>query len=180
MVRFLTLVCRDALFNPDKLTELIDYLRAAKKDDPALEMKGRTLHSLLKRSDEWHKHHSHVTKIMEWNSCGINGFRFEKKEEQIVLEELTSNMLLADEGKAMRHCVASYDSYCNKGRTAVFSLRSYSLDILLNRIATIEVDLHNKRIVQAKGRLNAKIEPATKALLEKWAGTEGLGMSPHL
>lgn len=177
---FLMLVCQDALFNPDKLTELTDYLRAAKREDAAFEIKGRTLNTLIRRSDEWHRRHSSVTEIMEWDPCSIEGFSVERENERLVMEELTSTMQLADEGIAMRHCVASYAWYCKKGRTAIFSLRTYAMNVLLTRIATIEVDLHNKRIAQAKGRLNSKIEAGTRALLVKWAGNKGLGINPHL
>lgn len=115
-----------------------------------------------------------------WNSCGIKEYRVEKKDEYILLEELTGSRLLADEGRVMKHCVGTYIHYCFTGRSAIFSFRRYIQGVLMERMATVEVNLFSKRIVQAKSRMNGKISDEVKKHLELWAKKNDLSVNPYL
>ena len=97
-----------------------------------------------------------------------------------MLEELTESRKLSEEGKAMKHCVGSYAFYCAKGRSAIFSLRKYSGGILLDIMATIEVNISLQRIVQAKAKMNKPINEEAKRYMEAWAIHEGLAINPYL
>lgn len=177
---FIRLVVSGGMFNHDKLTELIDYVRESKTENMNYSLKGRTLQSLTRQSDEWHKKEILVKGAQTWSTCGIDGFKIEKKEEVIALEELLGSKLLANEGRDMKHCVGSYVSYCRMGRSAIFSMRKYSSGVLKETMATIEVNLASKRVVQAKAKLNAKISVESKKHLEIWARNQGLIVSPYL
>ncbi len=177
---FIRLVVNGGIFNHDKLTDVIDYLRDIRAENRNYSLKGRTLQSLTRQSDEWHKKEILVKGAQGWNSCGLEGYKVENKEEVIMLEELLGSKLLMSEGRMMKHCVGSYVSYCKTGRSAIFSMRRYLCGALKETMATIEVSIVTKRVVQARGRLNAKISTETKKHLDIWAGNQGLMVSPYL
>lgn len=177
---FLQLLLSTAMFNWNKLTELIDYAREMKRENPAYNLKGRTVQSLIRQSDEWHNKYGHVKGNWFWKSCGINGFKVSKKEELLELEELTEAKKLVEEGKAMKHCVASYTHYCAEGKTAIYSLRKYSSGLLTDILATVEINIFLKRIMQAKARMNKPISSEAKKYIDQWASKNMLTISPHL
>jgi hypothetical protein len=85
---FIRLVVNGGMFNLNKLTELIDYVREEKRINVNFSLKGRTLQSLFRQSDVWHSRFSSSGTNQVWKPCGIEGYRTEKKAEVIVLEEL--------------------------------------------------------------------------------------------
>jgi hypothetical protein len=178
---FIRLVVSGGMFNLNKLTELIDYVREEKRANHNYHLKGRTLQSLFRQSDSWHNRFSNNSRGNQvWKPCGIEGYRAEKKSEVIVLEELIESRRLTEEGKSMKHCVGSYAFYCAKGKSAIFSLRKYSGGILMDIMATIEVSLAQQRIVQAKAKRNRPISEEAKKYMEAWAMNEGLALNPYL
>lgn len=177
---FIVLVINGGMFNVNKITELIDYVREAKRENENYSLKGRSLQSLFRQSDSWHQRFAVVTNNKAWAPCGIQGYRVEKKSEVFVMEELNESRLLAAEGRTMKHCVSSYAYYCEKGRAAIFSLRRYSDGILLDIMATIEVSLQRLRVVQAKAKMNRPISDEARKHMEAWAKKEGLTTSPYL
>ncbi len=177
---FIQLVINGGMFNLNKLTELIDYVREERRVNTNYSLKGRTLQSLFRQSDKWHNRFAGSRANQVWKPSGIDGYRTEKKSEVVVLEELTESRKLSEEGKAMKHCVGSYAFYCAKGKSAIFSLRKYSGGILLDIMATIEVNLSLQRIVQAKAKMNKPINEEAKKYMELWAMHEGLAINPYL
>ncbi|MFT3682315.1 MAG: PcfJ domain-containing protein [Ferruginibacter sp.] len=177
---FIQLVINGGMFNYEKLTEIIDYVREEKRANGHYSLKGRNLQSLIRQSDEWHQRFSHGNDAVTWKPCGIDGYREEKKKDLIVIEELTEAALLKSEGKTMKHCVASYAFYCAKGRTAIFSLRKTSGGFMLDTLATIEVNLQLYRVVQAKAKMNRPISDEARKYLEAWAKQQTLTISPYL
>ena len=179
--RFIQIVIQGGMFNLNKLTELIDYVREAKRENAGYHLKGRTLQSLLRQSDEWHSRFVHKSRAATiWKPCGIEGVRIERKSCIIKLEELTEGKQLAEEGRAMKHCVASYTWYCANGKTAIFSLRKYEAGFVQDIMATIEVNLALKRIVQAKAKMNKPISDEAKKYMTDWAEKEGLMINAYL
>ncbi len=177
---FIQLVINGGMFNHDKLSDLIDYVRAARTENRNYTLKGRTLQSLTRQSDEWHKVEVSIKGSQTWDSCGLDGYKIESKDEVIALEELLGSKLLANEGRTMKHCVSSYLSYCRAGKSAIFSMRKYSFGVMKETIATIEVNVASKRIVQARAKLNARISGEAKKHLDMWARNQGLILSPYL
>ena len=177
---FLQLLVNGGMFNLEKVTELIDFVREEKRANVAYVLKGRTLSSLMRQSDKWHNKFGHFKENQAWNSCGISGFELARKNEQIVLHQLTESKWLAQEGKTMKHCVGSYAFYCAKGKSAIFSVRKYADGVLLDTLATIEVNIALQRIVQAKAKMNKMISDEARKVMELWAAKELLAISPHL
>lgn len=177
---FIQLVINGGMFNLNKLTELIDYVREERRVNINYSLKGRTLLSLFRQSDAWHNRFSGNRANLVWKPSGIEGYKTEKRSEVVVLEELTASRKLSEEGKAMKHCVGSYAFYCAKGKSAIFSLRKYSGGVLLDIMATIEVNLSLQRIVQAKAKMNKPINEEAKKYIEVWAMHEGLAINPYL
>ncbi|HTE11418.1 MAG TPA: PcfJ domain-containing protein [Chitinophagaceae bacterium] len=177
---FIRILVNGGIFNHEKLTELIDYVREVKRENSAYNLKGRTLQSLLRQSDEWHNRNLYIKGNQIWNTCGIDGFKVEKKSESVILEELTGSKLLSDEGRKMRHCVGSYTHLCVTGKTAIFSLRKYSVGILTDTLATVEVSLVTKRVVQAKAKMNRKISDEARKYVDVWAHKNDLSVNPYL
>jgi hypothetical protein len=91
-------------------------------------------------------------------------------------ERLCHAQLMA-EGRELRHCVAGYWHRCQKGRSAIFSLRQLHPAIVPARHVarlTIEVDRVSRRIVQARGKQNRWPEEFEYRLLVRWANAQYL------
>ncbi len=87
------------------------------------------------------------------------------------VEELTHPHQLIAEGKAMRHCVATYGSRCRKGESAIFSLRSHRVESeqhLMERHLTIEVNPRSRRVVQVRGRRDKRVHPGEFEAFRQW------------
>ncbi|MFT3937125.1 MAG: PcfJ domain-containing protein [Chitinophagaceae bacterium] len=177
---FIRIVINGGMFNHEHLTQLIDYVRESKRNNSNYSLKGRTLQSLLRQSAEWHEQSLLIRGNRFWPLSGLYGYKAQNKLETIKMEELSGSKQLADEGKAMKHCVASYVYQCEKGQTAIFSLRKYSLDFIVETMATIEVNLSLKRVAQAKAKMNRKISDEARKHLEEWASKNNLSISPFL
>jgi hypothetical protein len=168
------------MFNHSKIGELIDYMREMKRVNTSYSLKGRTLPSLLKQSDDWHKRSSYLGVLQYWRPCGIEGYRFEKQDGDVVVEELISTKELISEGKTMKHCVGSYAHMCAKGKTAIYSFRKYSSGLMLEVLATVEVNISLKRIVQAKGKLNKPVSNEVRKCMDVWAKKRELSVNTYL
>lgn len=177
---FIRLLVRSGMFNYGKLTELIDYVRETKRQSPAYNLKGRTLQSLMRQSDAWHGVYKHVKGNWFWKPSGLYSLKIDRKEDIVKVEELTEAIRLVEEGKAMKHCVASYAYLCAQGRSAIFSLRKYSGGKLEDILATIEVNIFLKAIVQAKAKMNKPISQEARKYMEMWATKNALTINPYL
>lgn len=177
---FIRILVNGGMFDHDQLTQLIDYVRYMKHESRNYNLKGRTLRSLLRQSDEWHEKSMFIRGARFWTRSGLSDYLVERKTETVKIEELTGSKLLAEEGRSMKHCVATYANLCLTGQTAIFSLRKYSEGILTERLGTIEVNLALKRIVQAKAKMNRKISDEARKHLDEWAYKNDLSVSPYL
>ncbi|RYD62982.1 MAG: hypothetical protein EOP83_13230 [Verrucomicrobiaceae bacterium] len=91
-------------------------------------------------------------------------------------ERLCHAQLMA-EARELRHCVAGYWNRCQKGRSAIFSLRQHHpANVPVRHVArlTIEVDRVSRRIVQARGKQNRWPEKFEYRLLARWANAQSL------
>ena len=78
-------------------------------------------------------------------------------------EELTQSSALWEEGVAMGHCVAGYETKCVERTSAIVSLRLNGM-----RVLTIELNRRNKAVVQVKGRFNREPTNVEAAVVEQW------------
>ncbi len=171
-----------------RVGEVIDYLNHALAQNAVFVMKGRTWSALWRQTEAWHEEMHRARALggrYTWEASGI-GERLITREngnktKAYTLVELCSSKALATEGRKMKHCVSGYAHVCYKQRSAIFSLRVHDQALAEERIlATIEVDLRQRRVVQAKARFNEPIKPWTQQMMKKWAKEEGLTVSPWL
>jgi hypothetical protein len=179
---------------------VLDYVRYRKfgytgsdAPEPEFRMKGRTVEALLKRMDEWHAALARLGKggRRTWGPSGIAPLERTEKDPlssatciwQIV--EITDTLALAEEGRAMRHCVRSYQTACLKGESSIWSLRlRFAGRPAVRRLLTLEVNLHRRSIVQARGHCNQMLSAMgsrqrmrlARSVLREWAGRERLGI----
>lgn len=164
---------------PENYRRLVRELPA----QPNFEMKGRTVESLLRQTQEWHTSLTKTRRKQElrWTKSMIKDVEFvfgtDYKEKVYTFTELLTTTQLTVEGTAMHHCVASYDTACLNGRSAIFSLTTLTHETKPMRLATIEVALGSRQIVQIKGKYNAKVETSTMELINRWAMQENLSFS---
>jgi hypothetical protein len=92
------------------------------------------------------------------------------------VREILDARTLADEGKAMGHCVYSYARAIEAGQCAIWTLTLRDGTGHWRRL-TIEVRPQLRQIVQARGRFNAKAEPRDLLALEAWAARNRLTLS---
>src|SRR5262249_27730671 len=96
---------------------------------PNLTMKGRCPEALLAAVAAWHRRLGRFISgpAVFWAASELKPFRHEEGEganrKIYTIHELTSSHALQEEGRAMRHCVASYVSSCRAGRVSIWSLR---------------------------------------------------------
>ena len=112
-----------------------------------------------------------------WESSGIPSFFHEEgvDDDRRLFEatELLGESELAEEGKAMGHCVATYSQLCASGRSSIWSLRMQISTGRVIRLATVEVRCTDKLIVQVRKRANKPPTPRELSLLERWGDRGG-------
>jgi hypothetical protein len=155
---------------------------------PNLTMKGRTKRSLLRQVEEWHKSLRHSPKVVtvHWERSGTNEFHFIEKDGRDqepprtwAIQELLSSGELYREALAMQHCVASYVRACAGRTSSIWSMRIGN-EVRRHRVMTIEVDLKNRTICQARRRRNARPNGKAREMLERWARQERLSIATYL
>jgi|GEM_PF-1451859 len=143
---------------------------------PRLSMKGRTLVSILRDVERWHRDlerfGSRTTCI--WPASRIDTFRHTTRSgTSWTLEELTSNGALFEEGRMLSHCVGSYSQSCMDGQTTIWSM-SRMEDGKRKRVLTIEVNLERSQIVQVRGLANRLPLREESDVIRLWAWQSGL------
>jgi hypothetical protein len=149
---------------------------------PNLAMKSRSVEKLLSQVDAWHevlnqrvvdpfaegarpRAGKRWQNLISWDRCGIEEFDHEETNtntgENILwmIRELCSNRALVAEGRAMAHCVASYEKSCRNGNTTIWSL-SARVNKTRSPVLTIAVDPRTRAITQMRGKFNAGLDAA--------------------
>lgn len=156
---------------------------------PNLTMSRRTPESLLRQVEEWHGELRVASKNEKrfWRSSGVRGFTMTtgprgRPEQQVIwtARELLSGRELVDNGRRLRHCVASYASSCAAGACSIWSLdcREHGQE-RGESVLTIEIDAKGA-MVQARGHSNRWPTQQEKNVLDAWARAAGLRPVPHL
>ena len=92
--------------------------------------------------------------------------------EWTITELLTSRALFI-EGRAMRHCVATYVEGCLRRQTSIWSMKVEN-QRGRHRVLTIEIDLPKRTVCQVRGKCNRLPQAPEREIVEKWAAQEGL------
>lgn len=184
---FVRILIAGETLNHDRIGEMIDYVRFEVRQNKSYSLKGRTVNSLLRQSERWREGIKRSQSIKEhsaWKPAFFEPFEITEgkgvSEIQYKMVELASDEELIAEGMIMRNCVASYTQYCVKGESSIVSLRKYQYGFEVERMATIDVEVCNKQIVQAKARFNKPIRRKAMLLLTQWAEMQGFTINEYL
>jgi hypothetical protein len=157
---------------------IIDYIRNQKYGNghepgpqPNLSMKHRDVNALLREVERWHRILGKSrAKISKWPPSGLTPYIQDGENTLVETVELLTAGALNMEGSAQKHCVSSYSYSCGTGRSSIWSLRSHNKKTLDTKIVlTIEVDLREKKVVQARKKGNEPMTTADAFHLSRWA-----------
>jgi hypothetical protein len=179
----------------DEIDDLADYLAAKIRADAAYSLKGRTLASLRRASDEWHRDVAAVARIEamqrrqtafasqapagRWAGASLPdwswkppGEEAKARREEYAMVQLTTASDLVAESRAMHHCVWTYAEKCMGGSASIWSLRLKS-GKSVSRLLTVELDRRH-RAVQVRGFRNRIATADENRVLDRWARAVGV------
>lgn len=150
---------------------------------PLFSMKGRTVQSMLRLMQDWHRSLGVANGGLTWAPSPLRPMLMEEPSQDpsappVVwqLMELTNGAQLRTEGSALHHCVASYADRCWRGASRIWSLRARRGD-RVRHVLTIEVDMKRRAVVQARGWGNRAPSGKSLRLLQDWSVREGLRLA---
>jgi PcfJ-like protein len=153
---------------------------------PNFTMKGRSPASLLRQVAAWHRTLANVEQPkIEWPSSGISGLEYIEGSERSgnlriwTIRELLSTKALFAEGRAMKHCVASYARSCARGACSIWALEVDALEGH-SKVLTIQVDSATRLICQSRGKCNRLPGEKERGILRRWAQQANLRLSSHV
>lgn len=168
---------------------LTDYVAARRAESPGFSMRGRSGAALLQAMRAWHVDLA-VQRTVSAHVFTPSGFlpaeyREVRREhgadvrEVWRVREILSARALADEGKAMGHCVYSYAPRVARGEVSIWSvtMEDGRGETGNWRMVTVEVHNASKRVVQARGRHNRLMTAGERRILERWAALSALGLN---
>ena len=186
----------------EEMEDLRDHLADCFQRDRGFSLKGRTLGSLRRQMEEWHRdiemiacieaerrraeaararalgQREPVARGGSWAGAAIADWSWSPtvkdtcKHEQFVVVQLRTAADLVEETRAMHHCVATYAAKCIAGHAAIWSLR-HRVGNQTSRVLTIEVD-SQRRAVQVRGLANRLAKPDERKVLERWGKARGI------
>jgi hypothetical protein len=184
----------------EEIDDLCDYLANAWRRNRAYSLKGRTLSSLRRQMEQWHRDLAAVERIeaMRRRAAGRNArvagaasqggawpgspladweWQPSEKEaacrgERFMVRQLKHAEDLVAESRAMHHCVSSYAAKCIAGNASIWVLRRCALG-KVERLLTIELDLRH-RAVQVRGFGNRLARRDEQKVLARWAKARGV------
>jgi hypothetical protein len=186
------------MLDPAHIGPIVDYIWHQKYEDglvfvergvaenrgpaqPNFSMKGRTVRTLLEQVQRWHhglgKRNTGLN--LDWPKSATPDFEFvegsaERKNMRIWrIFELLSSKELIEEGRQMKHCVATYAQSCHRGDCSIWSMTLQTKDET-QKIVTIEVRPVQMMIRQVRGKLNRLPDPKEREIIQRWAAKEKL------
>jgi hypothetical protein len=166
---------------------LVDYVEHRRGETPGFSMKSRSARALLRGMRAWHgqlaREQRGLDRVFQPSGLlpmDLDRSRRDRLGNPIVevwhVREVLDARTLADEGRAMGHCVYSYGRAIESGQCAIWTLTLRD-DTGHWRRLTIEVRRPLRQIVQARGRFNARAEPRDLLVLEAWAARNALSVA---
>ncbi len=174
--------CGDAL-ELRHVGPIIDYLEHARQQ-PGFTLCGRTLDAMLRDVEVWQAARPRSASCVVWPPSRWRGFVYDiddfKGRVRWSVVELVNSEQLAQEGRAMRHCVGTYARRCAHGGSTIWSLRRRDDDKQERPVLTVEVDPHTATIVQMRGLANQRATGWPLEVVRMWAAREGIVISASL
>jgi hypothetical protein len=180
--------CANPMLPFSEVGPLVDYIAHRRAQSPGFSMKGRGALALLRGMREWHGELAKARDVagrvfapsgfapMDLDRSRRDALGNTRAVEVWHVREILDARTLADEGRAMGHCVYSYARAIETGLCAIWTLTLRN-DTGHWRRLTIEVRPSLRQIVQARGRFNARAEPRDLLALEAWATRNRLTLS---
>jgi len=162
-----------------EMGDLADYLLAAKREDAGFTLKDRTLASLVRRKEDWHRSLRRYQAICGGAWAGSPLPDVDYKLGQAAnpaiwrMRQIKTGNALFEEGARMHHCVASYKWCCMQGDVSIWSLTCEFPIGQVNRGVTLEVT-KDGRIVQCRGFANRLPYANEASVAKRWAREHGL------
>ncbi len=153
-------------------------------DEPPLQpdftMKGRTGASLIREVEKWHEDlgKRRVGAKIKWpHSSEINDFEFHEEDEKNgeprlwTIRQLLTNWELFEEGRILKHCVASYVKYCVNNLSTIWTVERED-NYGRKKLLTIEVLSGRKQINQIRGKKNRFAKKQEISIIQRWCQQE--------
>ena len=196
---FLFLITNAKDVEAPQIGPMIDYIEAIRHErvrvetihgiaetdppQPTFSLKGRTVQSVLKSMQIWHKSLSAGGAGFSWARASIEPLLLEEPRaddseapKRWQMMELTDSAQLRREGATLHHCVASYAYSCQRGTSSIWSLRLWRGETF-RPVLTVEVDPKRRAVVQARGLANRNASGKSLQLVRDWASRERLEMA---
>ncbi len=152
--------------------------------EPDFSIAGRSPRSLARMVADWHGDLARMRDTgRTWPRSGLKGLvvREEPAGErtdtvQWSLVELLHSTALLAEGRALQHCVATYETLCVYRHSSIWSLRRQVGDAPARPLYTVEVNPRTRAIVQIRGHRNRPATGQPLRIVSMWAAAERLSM----
>jgi len=163
--------------NLAELELLVDYLIAS---IATVVVRGRAFESVIGDARDWQRRTHNG--ILRWPKSRWKGLVMpvpptlnETRGGEWRIVELLDSRELSLEGRAMRHCVATYARACARRHSSIWSVRfRWSGEDIVRPSLTIEVNPSLATIVQIRAVANARPSGWPLELAQRWAAREGL------
>lgn len=179
VVQFVVNVEEEVAF--DVLQNVLEYIEAMRVENVSFNMRSRTWKALVRQSAAWHVAMAKKREAegrSQWTPAPVANYVVNDGDFTIKIVQLLTSEALYEEGAEMAHCVADYESACKDCVTAIFSVRKFTVgQAWYETLATVEVDLENMEIVQAKSRFNEMICETSHRIIGEWAIRERLSVA---
>jgi hypothetical protein len=179
----------------ETIDDLCDYLAAARRRDAGFSLKGRTIASLRRQMEAWHREVAAIQRIEamqrravvrdattpqigSWEGSRLRDWEWKpqakeakNRGERFVVRQLKTAQDLVAESAAMHHCVSTYAAKCIAGFASIWAVKRITPE-KTERMLTIELD-RKDRIVQIRGFANRVARPDEMQIIERWAKAGG-------
>ncbi len=170
-----------------EVAPLVDYIEHRRAQAPGFSINGRSVLAMMRAMQEWHGQLAKEKAVAgrSFSRSGLEPMDIDRSRRNVrgnhVVEvwhfrEILDAKTLAEEGRAMRHCVYSYARHIETGECAIWTLTLEDNTGHWRRL-TIEVRPSVRQILQARGRFNRPPEPRDMLALSAWAGRNSLQIS---
>ena len=161
------------------MDDLADYLLAARQENREFTLKGRTLASLQRKMEDWHRELRREQTICggAWAGSPLPDVDYaagsKEKPATWRFRQIKTGNALFREGERMHHCVVTYKGACLRGDISIWSLTCEFPIGQVNRGVTMEVT-KDGRIVQCRGFANRLPYGNEVTMVKRWAQEHAL------
>jgi hypothetical protein len=167
-----------------EVAPLVDYIEHRRVEVPDFAIRGRSVLAMMREMQQWHGQLAKEKAALgrTFTPSGLQPMDIDRSRRDVRgnrlieiwhVREILESKVLADEGRAMSHCVLSYARRIESGECSIWTL-TFEDNTGLWRRLTIEVRPPLRQIVQARGRFNRLPEPRDLLALAAWASRNKL------